>query len=237
MQPTGAKIAGRVLVFVHIPKAAGTTLRDILDRQFARHERFEVAAAVPATLARFNGLSRGERHSIRDLSGGHLPYAASGLTSELDNGQVRLLCGIADVDSVSGHGPSRARRSMPQSAISRRTSQESVSRSASASRCFLFSRRLDWPPPYYLRRNVTEGRPVLSEIPERARQAIARLNALDMKLYSHGERLFEAMLRESAIGPKELARFRSMNRGYQLIGPCSPVTIAGRISRHLRPRP
>jgi hypothetical protein len=59
----------RALVFVHIPKAAGSTLRAILRRQFSREETYEVPPG-----AAFD-LTAEQREPIRLLMG-HVPYGA-----------------------------------------------------------------------------------------------------------------------------------------------------------------
>jgi hypothetical protein len=62
------------LIFIHIPKAAGTTLHEIVSRQFPREATFTIDGAhVRRSIEEFKGLPQEERERIRCLKG-HMPF-------------------------------------------------------------------------------------------------------------------------------------------------------------------
>lgn len=62
----------RVLVFLHIPKAAGSTLRPVLERKYDEREVFHHNYFKPES-RKFQSLRRSRRKKIRCLMG-HFPY-------------------------------------------------------------------------------------------------------------------------------------------------------------------
>lgn len=144
------------LVFLHIPKTGGTTLREILKREFDPARTLTLASDSEAEWDRFWAMEQGERDEF-DLVVGHTPfglheglrpgaryvamlrdpvervishyrfirsrpnhelyeqvnaltlaqYAASQVTPELDNGQVRLLSGLGSGPTTAGTETSR----------------------------------------------------------------------------------------------------------------------------------
>jgi hypothetical protein len=270
-----------VLVFVHIPKAAGTTLGEVVRSRYARRERFFVDREdMDGTRARLARLTPAQRGRLRYVEGIHLPfgiharlcleatyitmlrhpvdriishyryvkrepahylhdrvvrgrmsleaYAASDLSSELDNGQVRLLCGSPDHDSVSGHAPVSA--STLAAALRNLERFEGVGITERFDESLLlFSRKLAWSEPCYESRNeATEPAP---PIPETARHSIAERNSLDMALYEHALHAFDAALRECAIDASTVERFRERNREMQATLRRSPAGFVRRLVR------
>ncbi|MGB7925626.1 MAG: sulfotransferase family 2 domain-containing protein [Pyrinomonadaceae bacterium] len=64
----------RALLFLHIPKAAGTTLHSVLERQYAPGATFTIPGAdSPEGIKEFIGLAPERREQIR-LVKGHMPY-------------------------------------------------------------------------------------------------------------------------------------------------------------------
>ena len=56
------------LVFLHIPKTAGTTLRDIISRQYDKDAIFVIGEDANGDIARFKTLSESKTSNIRVLS-------------------------------------------------------------------------------------------------------------------------------------------------------------------------
>src|SRR5256714_9537299 len=64
----------KALLFLHIPKAAGTTLHSIIERQFAPAQTFTISGAdSPQGIKEFTGLPAERREQIRLLKG-PMPY-------------------------------------------------------------------------------------------------------------------------------------------------------------------
>ncbi|WP_199245677.1 sulfotransferase family 2 domain-containing protein [[Phormidium] sp. ETS-05] len=62
------------LIFVHIPKAAGTTLHQIIERQYPKHLTFTLDGTNPeAAIEEFKQLPEAQRMKIKVLKG-HMPF-------------------------------------------------------------------------------------------------------------------------------------------------------------------
>lgn len=86
-----------LMIFVHIPKTAGTTFREILDRQFTPAQIRRVGPDFQAGINRIKALPRAEKDRIGCISG-HLPY---GLHASFDNRPVNYISFVRDpVDRV-----------------------------------------------------------------------------------------------------------------------------------------
>ena len=71
----------RALLFLHIPKAAGTTLHSIIERQFAPEATFTISGSdSPGGIKEFIALPPEQREKIR-LVKGHMPYGLHKLLS------------------------------------------------------------------------------------------------------------------------------------------------------------
>ncbi|MCA9958744.1 MAG: sulfotransferase family 2 domain-containing protein [Anaerolineales bacterium] len=68
-----AKFKNHKVIFLHIPKTAGTTLNTILKRQYPASRRASLGALAQQDIARFKSLSEAERARIKMLNG-HLAY-------------------------------------------------------------------------------------------------------------------------------------------------------------------
>ena len=63
----------QTIIFLHIPKAAGTTLHRILERHYPPSAIFSIGADAHASIREFKALPEAERAAIR-LFRGHMPY-------------------------------------------------------------------------------------------------------------------------------------------------------------------
>ncbi len=219
------------VIFVHIPKAAGSTLEGILVRRYPPGEIFALHPALPyQSLEELKGLPPQQRSRIR-LVTGHMPYGAhehfaqpsvyvsmirhpvkrlishyrfvlrrpahylyeavtsrkmslreyvqSGISTETDNGQVRLLAGH-DRDIPYGDCNEALLEKAKQNILHHFVLvgiSEDFDRSL-----VLMSRKLHWANvPVYRTANVAP--PAAVEIPNGTIEAVEQCNPLDLALY------------------------------------------------------
>lgn len=255
--PTVDSRRPELLLFLHIPKAGGSTLKAILGREYAGratwtadwptaedvaqledraaielvegHFRFGLHRLFPQeatyiTLVRdpvdrvvshYDYVRREEAHPLHDevISRGLdlREYVESGLSGELENGQVELL--------AEGGGLEEAKRNLvehfPVVGVTERF-DESI---------LLFQREFGWRLPLYARVNVTDKKR-RSTIDTRTRALILERNELDAGLYAFAvERLEEAVASAGDGFQRSLRRFRRINR---------PIGLVARHTRGLR---
>jgi hypothetical protein len=141
-------------------------------------------------------------------------YISSGISSELNNGQVRLLSGVETVDTVFGHEPvtseileiakNNLRRYFAWVGLCERFDESLL----------LLSNRLRWKHIYYARENVTFAHPSKRDIPRQTLQVIEKHNEFDLELYEFATRLFEEQLQAQNIDRKKVAVFHLLNQIY-----------------------
>jgi hypothetical protein len=258
----------RALIFLHIPKAAGSTLHRIIKRQYPKRAIFTVdGSRIRESIDEFKSLSEEERAEIRCLKG-HMPYGLhqylprpsvyitvlrdpvdriishyyfvlrtpghflhqdviskkmsledyvnSDLSSELNNGQVRLLSGLESVDSIYGHGPvSRSVLEAAKANLQNHFFAVGLSERFEES-VLLFKDMLGWTRTYFVKENVTQKRPTKSDVSKQILKRIEQYNALDIELYDFAERLFKNMLEKRPVDGRSLKAFQTLNRCYDL---------------------
>lgn len=261
----------KCLIFLHIPKAAGTTLYNIIERQFPPETIHDIygngLAGLRADYENFKSLPDEEREKIRLLRG-HIAYGihrhfrrpttyitmlrhpveriishyyyvlrmpehylyqevtsnkmsladyvTSGITSELLNGQTRLLSGFQETGEVEVTEPSVATDVLD---AARKNIREHFIGVGLAERfdesIILLKRLLGWSNVYYSRDNVTKGRPVKREIPAETIRLVENYNDADMELYEFANQVLEEKLREQGPSLKsELETFQKRNKFY-----------------------
>lgn len=249
------------LIFLHIPKAAGSTLHPVLERHYSKRTRHTIQ---PGRTDDFKCLTSDEYHRIRLLKG-HMPfgmheylsgrsryvtllrhpaervvshyyyvkrrpvhqlhklvrdgmsladYASTGLSGELDNGQVRLLSGH-DQDIPPGHC-TRDLLDTAKSNIEQHFAVVGLTERFDES-LVLMAIELGWNwTPYYLNRNVTKDKPIAKQIDPVAFKAIEAANPLDFELYEWASRRFQDQLDQHKPDVAErLARLDRANRLYR----------------------
>lgn len=263
----------RTVIFLHIPKAAGSTLHAVLRRKYPKHQIYDVSTAqLPA----FHALPLQRRAELA-LVKGHMPfgihehipndftyitllrdpveraishyyyvlrrtthnlhdrmkrmeledYVTSGITHEMDNGQVRLLSGHDDDLPFGGCGEQHLREAIGN--LREHFSVVGLAERFEES-LLLMQHALGWiTAPYYVKRNARLGR--APEIPAAVRRRIADVNRFDIALYDYGRALFEAQTREV---PHLERRHRSYRRRMTVVGPC--LAIGDRMGRKIRAR-
>lgn len=261
----------RNLIFLHIPKAAGTTLHPVLERHYSKKNTLSFWENVDKVVKEFPEWPLERRRQIRLLKG-HMPfglhrylvgeskyitllrepaerivshyfyvkrtprhylyqevvdrnislsdYVSSGITEELDNGQVRLLAGID--------------RSLPFGSLGvehLELAKENIEKHfavAGLSERFdetlaLMAIELGWNwIPYYQNLNVTKDKPMARQIDPLVLEVINNDNQLDFELYKWVFRRFEERLgfyREEVSN-----RIARLNRANKIYRPLNNVT-------------
>ncbi|HYX84818.1 MAG TPA: hypothetical protein VE777_07595 [Gaiellales bacterium] len=272
----------RTVIFLHIGKTAGSTLRQVLKRQFPSSQVMTVRARRrprEETLSDFARLPETERLRPRLIMGhtvfglhegvprpstyitmlrqpvrlahsqyryvlrtpGHRhheaaqgmsleEYVESGLALEMDNSQTRAIAG--DIGTPFGECTAEMLE------LAKRHLDEHFSWVGLTERfdesLLLLRRTLEWRDVRYVSVNVARSR---SELTPAQRELIERRNRLDLELYEHAGRLFDARIAAEPGFADELRRFRRANSRYRAWGRLTytwPSAIKRRIAPEVR---
>lgn len=252
------------VIFVHIPKAAGSTLHNILRRQYRKGETFHIDGGnVFESIRKFREMPS-ERRDRMKLVKGHMPfglhcylshpavyitmlrhpvdrivshyyyvlrtpehylheivtarrmtlieYVTSGLATELDNGQTRLL---ADAEDVPFGKCSTELLETAKSNVTKHFLVAGLKERFNESLLLLQS-ELNWMwPIFYRQANVTAARPKVTSLARDVRDAIVRRNQLDLSLYAWVAQQFDSAVAVQADFRKKVTRFQEQNQRYQ----------------------
>jgi hypothetical protein len=216
---------------------------------FGAHEAFTQPARyiafvrnpVARMISHYRYVLRARDHYLHDEVASRgmslMDYVCSGLSPELENGQVKMLVGPDD-KLVAG---TRDDLELAKRHIREHFVLVGVTERFDES-ILLLKRALDWRRVGYGRVNVSPAR-TGSMIDEATAQAIMERNALDIDLYKFCvERLQQEIADSGSSFLRELSHFRAWNRasGLMLSGPRrlrrdlagSPIGL--RLARHLR---
>lgn len=92
----------------------------------------------------------------------------------------------------------------------------------------LLQRAGGWRPPYYVSKNVNAARPARAEVGARTLAIIREHTALDQRLYEEAaSRLRADIEREGPGFAADLARFRRVNREYQILSRRLSAALTG----------
>ena len=266
---------GKTVLFIHIPKAAGSTLQTIVRRQYRWWQVYTIGGSdISAAVQKFRSLPERKRKHLR-LVMGHMPYgihecvprpsayftlmrhpvyrmlshyqyvrrtathylheavtkdnlsfreySESELSSELHNGQARLLAGLTGADGMSEDVFATARANLDSFATVgiAESFDESV---------LLMQHRFGWGTPYYVKKNVTPPAATPS-IDSYTRQAILERNEVDVALYQYAtDRLRTEVAEEGPAFQLKLEQLRKMNQHYMCISPL--LSLSGRVRRN-----
>jgi len=268
-------------IFLHVPKAAGTTLQRIIERNYRPEETYSIDGShgdrVDASLERLRALPDAEKRRLRMIKG-HMAfgihaampqpssyitvlrdpvarvvshyhyvrrhpehylhevvvgkgmslgdYATSGLSVELENGQVQLLAGLWNL---------RIEITRDHLATALANLDAHVSVAGLAERfdesLLLMRQACGWRLPLYASENVAPAsarKPIDPDV----RAEIERRNSLDRELYAHAqERLAEQIRDGGAAFGREAERFQRLNRLYSATRRAArpPVRLARRL--------
>jgi hypothetical protein len=250
------------IIFLHIPKAAGITLYNILDRQYKKQEIYTIdGVRVKESVEHFKKLSI-EKRSNFSLLKGHQPFGlheymigsvkyitmlrnpvdriisfyyyvlsepkhylhdtvkakklslddfvVSGLSNELDNGQVRLIAGC-DVDLEYG-GCSRELLEIAKYNIQNFFAVVGLQERFDES-LILMKKKLGWKKTIlYRKSNITRGKPSVRDVSRDVVRSIEKINELDCELYDFVKDNFESMISSQKEDmARELKLHRRMN--------------------------
>jgi hypothetical protein len=247
------------LVFVHVPKAAGTTLTTVVRRPYPNDQIHVIQGRIVESLAGLTQMEPHARSRIRCLYG-HLPFGAHMLTgpvehmtmlrdpidrlvshyhyarsqpamylhelslrsdlaayvssgaAELDNGQTRLLSGLADVDAVRGDGP-----------VTGAVLQEAQGNLATAviglteafdESLLHFRRAFGWRNVLYSRQNATPQRPPKAALSKDVRAFLEERQGFDRRLYDAAVAQFRRQREKFGVTRGQIAALRWLNALY-----------------------
>ena len=143
-------------------------------------------------------------------------YATSGISSEIENGQVRILCGIQEMDSIYGH-------SAVTDAALEAAKTNLVNHFAAfglteqfAESMLLYREVLGWNRLYSHNLHVDTAEPDKADVPTKTVEAIVARNRLDIELYEFALSIFQEMLRDHGITKRKVTGLKILNLGHQL---------------------
>ncbi|MGB7925628.1 MAG: sulfotransferase family 2 domain-containing protein [Pyrinomonadaceae bacterium] len=263
------------LLFLHIPKAGGTTLHGVIERHFAPEITYSISGMMPSqSIKEFIELAPERRERIR-LVKGHMPYGlhkylsvpatyitmlrdpvdrvvshyyfvrrspgvghheevTSGKMSLEDfvreraairatNDQTRLISGDEKVNAKLLSGGARANEEAGTTDILglARKNLEDHFVAVGLSEKFdesllLFRKLLGWKNIYYVKQNVTKGRPAKQQVARETVSLIEKHNDQDMALYEFARQRFEEAVKE--YGERFESELRSFRRNNRLYG-------------------
>ena len=275
----GAPIHGvsptRVLLFIHVPKASGSTLRSVIQRQYPPDALYETRVrqmvdtaprAIAEALAREGAPDRLRcvmghmrfglhryieqpvdyitmlRHPVRRIVShyeyvrrtrehylhrrvvdGRIPleeYVTAGLSPELNDGQVRILCGIEDAVSLPYGGVGDDMLEAAERNLRNEFAAVGITERFDES-LLLFQRVLGWGSVHYEPENVApRGR--TPRISQSTIDGIMRYNALDLRLYEYACEMLDSALVAHGVDARAVTLFKART--------------AGRRARHLTAR-
>jgi hypothetical protein len=137
-------------------------------------------------------------------------FVSTGITTETDNGQIRLLTG--HIDDIEIGGCTSKLLDQAKSNLIKHFAAVGLAERFNES-VLLIKRKLGWNRlPLYQERNVAPHKP--AELPTQVLNIIRKHNELDYELYEWAAERLQGELEQEGI-EKELGRFRMANSIYQ----------------------
>ena len=225
-EPRSVSARPERMIFLHLPKAAGTTLHMILDRQYGPDEAFTIdGQRVRESIEVFKQLPESERARIRALKGHmafgphhHLPRPAIYVTLLRD--PVRRL--ISHYHNVRRHPAHYLHDQVMAGQMSLQAyARHEDSRWQSPPQTTLGAASLrsqrpcqDFPTTsvFCTKQHVREAGPRRDELDQDTLAHILEHNALDVALYQFTQELFAKQVRHQGHSfPVKVRLFRSLN--------------------------
>ena len=139
-------------------------------------------------------------------------YVASGISRELNNGQVRLLSTI----SCSFGNCTQEMLEQAKNNVSRHFSASATLEDFDKF-LLLLKKKLGWNGyPLYRRKNVTSKRPSIKSLPASTIRTIEKYNQLDLEMYEHVKHNFHKNY-DSYCTEADLTRFQWLNANYNRV--------------------
>jgi hypothetical protein len=145
-----------------------TMMRDPIDRVISHYAYVRNNPDHP-----FRAVIEAQRMTLKD-------YVTSGLSTELNNGQTRLLSGMEQRDAFGQCGADLL--TVAQENLARHFAVVGLVERFDQSLA-LMAAQFEWRWIYYTIRNVSRNRPVRAQLDADTRGAIEQLNELDLALY------------------------------------------------------
>jgi hypothetical protein len=156
-------------------------------------------------------------------------YVASGISSELINGQTKTLAGNEQMPPADAL--ECAKKNLRDHCVFGLTDRFDES-------LMMIKKRLGWNNVYYAKENATRDRPAKTAIPQNTISRIMQLNAADVQLYKFASQLFEDRIQEEfQFLPAEVEKFRSRNKVYSRFYQIDLSRIPKWFSRRILGRP
>jgi len=252
----------RTIIFLHIPKAAGTTIHSILENQYSSKSIFSIhGGKVQESMDKFKRLSDKRKREII-LIKGHMKfglhkfipqpstyfslirdpidrivshyhyvlrtpnhylynkvkkadmdikeYVESGISTELNNGQLRDLSGVGKSFKF-GECPNNLMKIVRYN-INTHFSFIGLFERFDESIIFL-KRQFNWKTPYYIHRNVTKNRMKVKELDSETIKTIIKYNKMDIQFYNDYKEKFDKLIIQQPVSFfTELATFKIKNK-------------------------
>jgi hypothetical protein len=172
---------------------------------------------VRRVVSHYEYVQRTREHYLHDkvVSGGLTldDYVAGGVSTELNDGQVRQLCGIEGAGTVPYGEVSEEMLETAKTNLQHRFVAVGITERFDES-LLLFQKLLGWGSVQYEAKN-TAPRRVSPAASETTTAVILRYNGLDLRLYDFARELLASALVAHGIDGKALARFRATNFAYR----------------------
>ncbi|WP_009634488.1 sulfotransferase family 2 domain-containing protein [Synechocystis sp. PCC 7509] len=257
------KLNNTALIFLHLPKTAGSTLNNIISRQYNSKNIYNLygnADQILELTENFKHLSEKQHQNIKVIKG-HIcygfhellvrpatyvtllrepvdraislyyyirrhpahrhyelitsknmsldDYIYSGVATQLDNGQTRMIAGV-DANKVEFGKCSVAMLEKAKKNINTHFSFVGTTSKFDES-LMLLKNYFSWSLPLYQKQNVTKNRPETSDILNSTLNVIKDLNKLDIELYKYAETKIEQQIEQQDFLAKELKAFNFVN--------------------------
>jgi hypothetical protein len=253
------------IIFLHIPKASGSTLHNIIERQYPSEVIYSIDGLnVRDSTNQFKALPEEQRREIKVLKGHmsfglheYLPrpstyitmlrdpidrvishyyyvirnpqhqlhkqvkdenltlqeYVSSGITTEVNNSQTRILAAI-DQSKVGFDKITEAAFKTAKQNLKTHFSVIGVTEKFDET-LLLLKKVFDWKTPFYIRENVTKNRQSKQSLPQETLEIIQRYNQLDIQLYQYAQHQLDQQISQYLGNfEKDLNVFKVINQQY-----------------------
>ncbi|HID31333.1 MAG TPA: hypothetical protein EYP19_15220 [Desulfobacterales bacterium] len=227
----GSKVKESIGEFVNLPKEKRGRIRLLKGHmEFGLHKHFPHPSTyvtimrnpVERTISHYYYVLQTPSHYLYDtvISNDMTieEYVSSGISTELDNGQLRMIAGqAAGNDDIPFGKCSRVLLEKAQYNIRKYFAVLGVVEDFDET-LVLIKQEMGWKGfPFYYKRNVTRRRPTQKSLPEGTIRTIEANNALDCELYEFAKKALEEKIRSQASFKTKFLIFLVLNSAYKQI--------------------